>query len=1045
MSQFYLKCALISAISLSTFAETYAQQALTGKISDAKGNVSGVSVTVKGTTRATQSDLYGSFSINASSGEILRFSAVGYKAKEIPVTDAKTINITLEEDATNLGEVVVTAMGIKREKKSLGYAFQDVKSETLVDARENNVANALSGKVSGLQVVKGSNGPGSSSKIVLRGNNSLTGDNQPLIVVDGVPMENFTGAENNDFWNPSADMGNGLGDLNPDDIESMSVLKGGAASALYGSRAGNGVILITTKSGKAKDGAGISYSATLGLEEIFMTPKLQKSFGQGENGSYLNNSSLSWGPKIEGQEVSGYDGKTRKLSNYNNIDNFFKTGISTTHNLTLQQRLSEGTSIFTSLNYLHDDSKIPGAKLDRLNLMSKVTSSFGKDKRWSTDVKVQYMNNKGTNRPVSGINDGNYYATTLLLPGSIDIREFKEGMDVFGAQSYWYREGNSVNPYWAVKNKTNVDVRDRFLLNGTIKYKFNDWLDADFRAGSDIYTTKYSAKTYTGSPLNNEYNTRTDNFSENNFIVSLNAHQENIVGKWSASASIFGQIMKQNFHQIGISIGKLAVPNLFTANNSVGPAVPTEKVLDQQINSIYGTGEINYDGYWFINFTGRNDWSSTLSKQNRSFFYPSISTSFVVTDFLNKVSLSAPNWLTFAKIRASYAQTGNSLKPYQLLNTYTIGQDPNSNIIAGTNNTLYDENVVSELLKNYEFGFDVRLFNRLNVDFSYYKTNATNQLLAIPMNPLSGYNFRMINAGDIQNEGIELVLAANILNAPERLKWDMNVNFSRNRNTINKIYSNKTENSTEEELTQYPLGGYDNINIFGEKGKQYGSIYGTTYRRVTDKESEFYGQRLLNESGLPTTDGSSTYLGTQSPNFLLGITNTFAYKNFGLSFLVDGRFGGKFFSGTNAALKQSGLADATVIDGARESFIAEGVISNGQGGYVQNTKSVTPQQYWYAVQNVNNLGIIEENIFDATNVRLRNVQLSYTLPKSILKNSVVKTARFSLSANNLWMIYSKANGVDPESVFATGTNATGFENLSMPTSRSFFFNVSVGF
>lgn len=1042
MNKFYKHCCGLTLLMLFSITTLFAQQAVTGKVTDANGPLPGVTVGVPGTSKGTQTDAEGNYSIQVDQGEKIRFSMVGYLSQELTASGSR-LDVVLKEDAGALDEVVVTAMGIKREKKSLGYAFQEVKSESLVEARENNLTNALVGKVSGLQITKNSSGPGASAKITLRGNNSLTGDNQPLIVVDGVPMENFTGAENNDFWNPSADMGNGLGDISPDDIESMSVLKGGAASALYGSRAGNGVILITTKSGRQRDGSGINYSATFGMENIFTKPDLQQSFGQGANGVFNNVSGFSWGPKVEGQEVTFYDGSKQPLRAYNNIDNFFKTGFSTQHNLSFQQQVSDATSLFTSANYLNDDSKIPGATLERLNLMTKARSNFGKNKRWTTDVKVQYIRNKGNNRPVSGLNTGNYYSTIALLPVGLNINDFKEGMDVLGAPQRWYNLGTEspgTNPYWAVNNKLNQDIRDRFLLNASVKYQFTDWLDADFRAGSDIYNTKYESKTYSGANLNNSYSTRTDNFNETNFIASLNARKDNLFGKWGGAMSLFGQIMKQDYNSLSASAGSLKVPNLFTITNSVGNPGISETITRQQINSLFGTAEINYDGYFFLNLTGRNDWSSTLSKANRSFFYPSVSASLVVTDMINKNGGSVPSWLNFAKVRGSYAQTGNSLRPYQLYNTYFIGNDPHGNTVASTNTTLYNDQVVSELIKNFEVGFDVRLFNNFNLDFSYYKNNATNQLLEIPMNPMSGYVNRMINAGNIQNEGIEIVLGANILNRDGGLVWDTNVNFSRNRNTIREI-------SDELNITRYGLPGgvYDNIAIFGEKGREYGAIYGTKYVRVEDENSEFYGQRILTEGGLPQGTNDSHYLGSQAPNFLLGWTNSFRYKNFGFSMLIDGRFGGKYFSGTNAELQQMGLAAATVVNGAREDFVVDGVVSDGNGGFIKNTTAVTPQQYWNAVAGVGNLGIIEENIFDATNVRIRNIQLNYSLPKSMLGNSFVKSAKVSLSMNNVLMLKSYGNGVDPEAVFATSTNATGFEYLSMPTSRSYFFNLSFGF
>lgn len=1036
MINFYKKATGIALCTLVSASSLYAQQAVTGTVSGPNGTLAGVTVSVVGTNKVTQTDAQGRYSIQANKGQKIRFSLLGHASQEIGVSTSP-LNVTLAEDQGNLDEVVVTAMGIKRERKSLGYSFQEVKSETLVDARENNLANALTGKVSGLQVIKGSNGPASSSKIILRGFNSLQGDNQPLIIIDGVPMENFAGAKNNDFWNPSSDMGNGLGDLNPEDIESMSVLKGGAASALYGSRAGNGAILITTKSGKSKVGAGISYSATFGIENLFITPKRQKEFSQGSDGVFDANSTSSWGEKITGQTVTGWDGKPTQLKAYNNIENFFKTGFNTTHNLAFQQALSNNTHIYTSATYLHDDSKTPGVKLDRLNLMSKVTSSFGPDDRWTTDVKVQYMNTSAKNRAGAGSNSGNYYSTVLLMPSTLDITQFKPGMDKLGVNQIWYNPSNSVNPYWATANKLNEDVRDRFLLNATLKYKFNDWLDADFRAGSDRYYTEYSNKTYTGSSLQNSYGTGNNNFYENNFIVSINARKDNLFGKWNGSASVFGQIMKQRFQSLSASAGDLEVPNLFSLKNAVGIVTPDQEISRKQINSLFATAELNYDNYWFINITARNDWASTLRKDNASYFYPSINTSLVVSDMITKNGGELPNWLNFAKVRASFAQSGNSLGPYELYNTYTIGKDPNGNTTASRKPTLYNSELNSELLKSFEAGFDIRLFNSIGLDFSYYKTNATKQLIDLPLNPLSGYPEFKANAGNIQNQGFEIVLNANILKNPESLQWDIQANFSRNINEIIKL---------TDQVDQYQLGGFDNLRIFGEAGKRYGAIYGTKYQRVEDKNSPYYNQIIVNGSGLPLAADGTHYLGTQSADGLLGITNSFAYKNFGLSFLVDGRFGGVFYSGTNLSLQRAGLATQTVVNGSRDNYVFQGVVSDGNGGFTANTTGVTQQQLWTQISNTSgNLGINEQNIYDASNIRLRNVQLSYRIPTKVLGNSIVKSAKFSVSANNVWMIKSHANGVDPESVFAISTNAVGFENLAFPTSRSYFLNISLGF
>lgn len=962
---------------------------------------------------------------------------------QMPLLLASVMSYAQKKDSiktSSIDEVVVTAYGIKKEKKALGYVFQDIKGADVVEAREVNVTDAMVGKVSGLQLVKSSTGPAGSSKIILRGFNSLTGDNQPLIVVDGVPMSNFIGSTNNDFWNAEPDMGNGLSDLNPEDIENVTVLKGGAASALYGSRAGNGVIMITTKKGKKNKGAGITYSNTLSIETMFVYPKVQREFSQGTDGKFVADSGLNWGEKITGQTVTRWDGKKETLRSYDNLNTFSGTGITDNNTITFQQAVSENTSVFSSLSYLSSSGLIPNTKYDRLNATARVTTKFGENNRWSSDFKIQYMNTYAENRPVGG-RDTSYYGQLLTLPTTINIAEFREGMDQLGATARWYTPAGTKqsNPYWFIYNRLNSDARNRFMMNANLRYEFTDWLNVDVKVGSDFYNTKTEGKTYTGGPTDNFYSTGQQKFIENNYIASLNLKKDNLFGKWSGAFSVFGQIMTSNYNTNSMS-GILDVPNYFSVKNflAYNSGRVNEGRTKQQINSAFATLDIDYDGFWFINATARNDWSSTMSKANRSYFYPSVSTSLVITDMFKKLwdnSTPFGKIITFAKIRGSYAVTGNSLKPYELYNTYVIDHDPLGNLTASGGRILYNENVQSELLKTYEFGVNLRFFNRIDLDVNYYDTHATRQLIKLPMNPLSGYAFRMINAGDIQNKGIEVILNADLVRKAN-FKWNLSTNFSKN--------TNKVLNLTDG-VDFYPLAGYDNLSVGAYTGQRYGVIYGTKYARIEDPNSQFYGKKILNGQGLPTTDGKQYILGDQTPRALVGITNRFNFKNISLSLQVDGRFGGKFYTGTMNTLKGAGLANETVINGSRDKFVVDGVVSDGKGGYQQNTMEVTPQNYWNTVSNTGNLGINEENVFDATNVRLRNVQITYSLPKSLFKNSPFQSAKFSFSVNNVWMIYSKVKGVDPESSYALSSNATGFENLSYPTSRSYVFNLTVGF
>ncbi|HET7360491.1 MAG TPA: hypothetical protein VFI78_01010 [Salinimicrobium sp.] len=528
---------------------------------------------------------------------------------------------------------------------------------------------------------------------------------------------------------------------------------------------------------------------------------------------------------------------------------------------------------------------------------------------------------------------------------------------------------------------------------------------------------------------------------ENNFSALISAVKDDLFGNFGIAVNLGGNLMHQKSSGISGNAGELEVPNLFFLNNGINKPTVTEDFMERKINSLYGTFQLNYGGYWFLDITGRNDWSSTLSPENRSYFYPSVSTSLVVTDFMEDLGNELPEWITYAKLRGSYAEVGNDLEPYQLYNTYYIGKDPRGYTTAGRNTVLYNPNVRSELIKAWEAGIAARFFeNRVGIDFAWYQSNATRQLLDIPLNPLSGYSARKVNAGDIENHGIEIMLNARILENPEGFSWQTVINYSHNRNIVNEL---------AEDVDRYRLGGFDNISILAVEGQPYGEIYGTKFRRVQDENSPYYGEIILDESGLPLATNEQFRLGNQQPDALLGWSNYFSWNSFTFSFLVDARFGGEIFSGTNLAMQRAGTAAVTVVNGKREDFVVDGVIDVTPEDattpvYEENTNEVTHQQYWAAI-GVGNLGIGEANIYDATNIRLRNVSLNYNFPKEWIDGLGLQRAGVGLSVNNVWMIVSHLNGIDPESVFATGTNAVGFENASSPTSRSYFFNIQLGF
>ncbi|MFV7234777.1 SusC/RagA family TonB-linked outer membrane protein [Flavobacterium sp. ZB4R12] len=1034
--------AVLGLVMLSCFGAIAQNRSITGVVADA-GNKGVVSATikVKGKSISTITDSDGHFAVMIPSGKVtLTISSIGFTSKSVDVTENENnITVVLAENTQELGEVVVTALGIKKQKKSLGYAVQEIKGSSLVEAREPNLANALTGKVAGLQVVRSSAGPGGSSKLVLRGFNSLTGDNQPLIVVDGVPMDNFTGASNNDYWNPSLDMGNGIADINPEDIESLSVLKGPSAAALYGSRAGNGVILITTKTGKKQKGLGITFTSSVGFESIFTRPKQQNDFGQGSDNVTDPRSNSSWGPKIAGQNLVNWNGVSESLASYDNVGNYFSgVGITKNNSVSFQQSIQK-TSIYTSFNRMEDQSMIPGAKLGRTNLLARAVTKFGEGDRWTVDTKVQYTNAKANNRPIGGPNvSNNPFHLLNLFPRSVDITQFSDAADAAG-NMIWFGGGSGINPYWAKKFNINEDIRDRFMMNASLKYDITSWLNAEIKAGADMYTNSSNAKTYAGSPLTptGRYSSGKGTFTETNYQALLIAKKDDLFGKFGGMATLGGNLMDRKSSSIGASAGQLVVPNLFSLGNAEGNPSVGERFSKKSINSVFGSAQLSYDGYLYLDATFRNDWSSALSKKNRSFFYPSVSLSYVFTDMFAAMNTDLPEWFTYGKLRASYASVGNDLDPYQLENVYGIGKDPNGNTTASRGNILFDENVKSELIKSTEFGAELRFFkSRFGVDVSVYKSNATNQLLNLPMDPSSGYSAKKINAGDIQNKGVELVVDGKILTNQNSLLWNVSANFSTNQSKIVAL---------AEGVTQYTLGGFDNISVVAEVGKAYGEIYGSKFLRVTDETSPSFGQLVINATGLPQkANGAPVSLGNQQAKAMLGLTNTFGYKGVSLSFLIDARFGGKMFSGTLADMQQSGTASVTVVNGLRDDIVADGVVVSGTG-YAQNTKAVSPQLYWGAIAGADNLGITEANIYDASNIRLRNVQLNYDFPSKFLAKTAIQKAKIGVSCNNVWMIKSHMNGLDPESVFATGTNAVGFENGGAPTVRTFLVNLALSF
>lgn len=1012
---------------------------VTGKVVDAAGQpVIGATILIKGTTSGAISNADGTFSINVAKGQTVEVSFIGYQTAEIVYDGQPSLDVQLMEDALAVEEVVVTALGINREAKSITYQVQEVSGDDILNSRDVNVTNSLTGKVAGLQVVRGGGATGS-SKIILRGQTSLTGNNQPLIVVDGVPMDNFVGG-GLDVWgnNDAYDMGNGLADLNAEDIESMSVLKGGAAAALYGSRAGNGVILITTKQGKANKGLGITVSAGVAVQDMLVQYDLQDQFSQGSYGLLNTLSRSSWGKEIDGSLYQNWNNQQEALQAYDNMNNFFRTGIVDTESVTFQQQINK-TSVYSSITRMHEKSIVPGTSLDRVSITSRATTNLGKDDRWKLDVKGTYMNSKAQNRPLQGINQSNLFYTLANFPRSLDIRQFNPAVDASGDMIWWDKQDNSQdNPWWTAFYDLNNDARNRFMGFMSLSYQFTDWLSLEARGGIDYYSTRNYHKKHTGGASTPEglYEEGMNDFMEQNYSYLLIARKDNLFGKFGGFITFGGNMMLQDKSSITASSGVLNIPNVFSLNNGVDKPTVSSTITKRRINSLYGSLQLNWDQAIFLDATLRNDWSSTMSKENRSYLYPSVGLSAVLSELINM-----PDWFSFAKVRGSYAEVGNDLAPYQLYTNYSVGKDYWGNPTINRGDILFDPDVRSELVRSWEAGVDLRFVrNRIKLDFTWYRTNATRQLIQIPMDASSGYKSRMINAGNIQNQGIELVIGANIFNTPKGFIWDASLNFSRNVNKILELADG---------ISEYNLGTVEDIKVIAPVGGYYGELWGSTFKRVTEEDvkngapAEALGQMVVDGDGYPIK-GDVECLGNQQPKFLIGFNNTFSYKNVTLDFLIDARIGGKMYSMTQKALFTNGNAAGTVVNGKRDNIVVDGWVVGDDGSYTKNTKDVKLQDYYSRLAS-GNTGITEAYTYDATSVRLRTLTLGYDFPQRLLQKTPIQRLKVSVTGNNLWLMYSDIPGLDPESVSGTGTNVQALELGVPPTTRSITFNVTIGF
>lgn len=1037
-----------------------------GLVSDQKGlPLPGVTVLIQGTVKATQTDYDGMYSIEASKGDVLVFSYIGIKTKTITIGDSPQVNAMLEENAQNLDEVVVTALGIKRQKKELGYAVQDIKGDQLNKVITANVATALSGKIAGVDVSIPATGAGGSTRVIIRGISSIGENNQPLYIVDGVPIDN-TGLSNDTAasskWFDGRDNGDGISSINPNNIESLTVLKGAAASALYGSRALNGVILITTKKGSkgkllVELNSGVSFDRVNAKYENF-----QSDYGTGSHGvlpdplkapsEIYGYTTSSWGPKFSetvGQEVKIFDGSMRPYAKVeNNIQGFFKTGVTTTNGISLSGG-SENAYIRFGFNNLKNDDVVPGSGLERNDASLNATL---KSEKFILAANVNYMVENTENRPGLGDSPNNVgYSLSGLAP-NIDQAWLKNYGNAETGEVYkWNNNIYQLNPYFTVDANHNTSKKNRFMGNVTGTYQLKKWVGLTFRTGLDTYvfgTSDFMAPGSTWPGRDTGYLGLSDiTVSEMNTDVIATFSEIKLANDFTFSG-ILGTSRRDFRRQENSSQGtNIIEPGTEYISNFSTQSINAPSVTKTRTNSVYGSAKFDYKGYLYAEFTGRNDWFSVITKDA---FYPAASLGFIFSDAFGIQS----DTFSYGKLRASWAKVSNAPGAYKnSLNYTTYSAYDGQSVVNIKNTSAPNANLTFQSKTGIEFGLETAFFkNRLKADITVYREDTADQTLDLASSATSGYEFLSVNAGKLRNEGIEIFLSGTPIKTKD-FEWGIDLNFSKNKNSILSLHP---------DINTYTISEarWAGAAIVAQVGGQYGTIIGKDFQRTPS------GEMIVGANGLPLYTDTKVQLGKGLPDWAAGLTNRFSYKGITLQFLLDMKFGMDVYSMTNSVAAGKGLLDVTTegrdaYNAARAAaaaadpnfnvgtwtptagYVANGVVNTGTAenpNYVKNTTPVDPQTYWSSVSE----NTPAPFIYDASYVKLREVSLGYTLPKSVLGNSKISSIYISVFARNLLTFNKDLPNIDPESMYTSG-NGQGFEYGSLPSRKSYGFNIKVAF
>ena len=1029
-------------------------QEIVGTVEDADGPLIGATVKVSGTSNGVVTDLNGHFKLKCKPGATLEVSYVGYTTQTVKAQAG--MKIMMSEDKTELSEVVVTALGIKRDREALGYGVAEIKGADLTKAKETNVINSLSGKVAGLVVQNTAGGAAGSTRVMLRGNTEMTGNNQPLYVIDGVPLDNtnFGSAGTEGGY----DLGDGISAINPDDIENMTVLKGPAASALYGSRASHGVILITTKKAE-KDKVSVEYNGSLTIDtQNAQWDDIQQTYGMGYGGQFsktaTSGTNSSWGPKADNQLVEYFDGVQRPFAMYkDNTSAFFRTGL-TAQNTAILSVNSGKTGVRFSFTDMRNKDILPKTHMSRDNFNLRVNTSAGP---FDLDFTANYTHENVKNRPALGDSQSNVGKNLMTLAGTYNQAWLQNYETSDGDYANW--NGNdqyNKNPYWDLYKNGNTSKKDIYRFTGKVIYNINDHLKVQGTIGADLNNMtfeEYIAKT---TPGKNAGQLTEQIFKNRTINAELLALYNNQFGDFDVNATLGGNIFKVDNLTTNLTGLNQQMKNVVSIMN-YGEQSIQQSSYTKQINSIFGSASLGYMHTYYLEGTLRGDKSSTLPAGNNVYVYPSVSGSIVFSEFIQNKSL-----INYGKFRASWAQVGSDTDPYQLITSYTNSKYAYSGYAMGliSNSVQPNPDLKPTKTNSFELGLETKFFNgRLGLDVTYYNQSSENQIIALASSSAAGYTHRLINAGEIQNKGIEVAVNGRVLDY-KGFAWDAGVNFSKNVNKVKSLVDGM-------DYFELEKASWCGVTVGAQVGENYGSIMGKDFKRNSN------GDVIINgDTGLPEVDEQIRTLGNASWDWTGGFYSTFTYKNFRLSAGFDVKVGADIFSMSMRSAYQTGKASGTVegreewysSEEARQAagmsstqwlnyiqsqpgydahdygYVVSGVIDNGDGTYRQNDIPVNPEAYWKSAAD-NAPGMF---VYDNSYVKCREITFGYTFPENMIsKLKIVKDLSISFVARNPFIVWKNIPNIDPDSGY--NTSGLGLEYGSLPSRRSYGFNVNVKF